>query len=276
VWRDDVAPSITRPKKRRKRLRGGFFFWVCSTSTRTTHSSRRPSAPQARSQRSVRGASLGFRTRLSIAPRGRITQSQRSSSPQRSVRAWGRDRPRGHRSSSGPWEITGTAEHHIEEGVHRDHHKGRTDTCRSEATSSFEPSVEGARLAQSFVSVCRAVGVARDQNQSDQGIVSWPSGPDDDDAGTLPATLAFDYDAVFGTVLNRFRWCKRGRGRMPAHGVRQRQSDTGAMLNLKDTVRCHRARGVRNPAQCGRVTAVNQWYRVPFSSTRWQRWCRRA
>jgi UDP-sulfoquinovose synthase len=98
---------------------------------------------------------------------------------------------------------------------------------------------------------CRAWGLrATDLNQ---GIVYGQA----TDETTLHADLAtrFDYDAVFGTVLNRFVVQAIAGEPLSVYG---RGNQTRGMLDIRDTVRCIEL-ALLHPADAGEYRVFNQF-----------------
>jgi len=114
---------------------------------------------------------------------------------------------------------------------------------------------------------CRIWGLrATDLNQ---GIVYGQSTPETD-LDPLLATR-FDYDGVFGTVLNRF--CVQAVTGHPLT-VYGSGGQTRGMLNIRDTLACVTL-ALENPAGRGEFRVFNQ-FTESFSCARWRRWSRRS
>ena len=158
----------------------------------------------------------------------------------------------------------GTPNIDIEEGFIEITHKGRTDiTALPQAAGVLLPPVQGPRQPQHQFA-CRIWGLrATDLNQ---GIVYGQETEETD----LHPDLAtrFDYDGVFGTVLNRF--CVQAVVGHPLTRLRQRGPDPGHARHPRHPGL--RRAGVDQPGRQGRVPGVQPVHRVLQRRSRWPRW----
>ena len=81
----------------------------------------------------------------------------------------------------------------------------------------------------------------------------------------------FDYDEVFGTVLNRF--CVQAAVGHPLT-VYGKGGQTRGFLDIRDTVRCIEL-ACLNPAGHGRVPGVQSVHGAVFGAASWRSWCKR-
>jgi UDP-sulfoquinovose synthase len=145
----------------------------------------------------------------------------------------------------------GTPDIDIEEGFIEITHKGRTDTLPFPKQPGSFYHLSKVHDSHNLAFVCRAWGLrATDLNQ---GIVYGQA----TDETILHPDLAtrFDYDAVFGTVLNRFVVQAVAGYPLTVYG---RGNQTRGMLNIKDTVRCIEL-ALLNPARTGEYRVFNQF-----------------
>ena len=98
---------------------------------------------------------------------------------------------------------------------------------------------------------CRAWGLR--STDLNQGVVYGQSTPET----TMDPDLAtrFDYDAVFGTVLNRFVIQAAAGEPLTVYG---KGGQTRGFLDIRDTLACVEL-AVRNPAQAGEFRVFNQF-----------------
>ena len=80
----------------------------------------------------------------------------------------------------------------------------------------------------------------------------------------------FDYDEVFGTVLNRF--CVQAAVGHPLT-VYGKGGQTRGFLDIRDTVRCIEM-ACLNPARARRMPRVQPVHRAVLPCWSWPRWCR--
>ena len=139
----------------------------------------------------------------------------------------------------------------IEEGFIEITHKGRTDTVPYPKQPGSFYHLSKVHDSHNILFACRIWGVrATDLNQ---GVVYGQ----ETDETTMHADLAtrFDYDAVFGTVLNRF--CVQAAIGHPLT-VYGKGGQTRGFLDIRDTVRCIEL-ACLNPALPGECRVFNQF-----------------
>jgi UDP-sulfoquinovose synthase len=145
----------------------------------------------------------------------------------------------------------GTPNIDIEEGFIEVTHKGRTDTLPFPKQPGSFYHLSKVHDSHNLAFACRTWGLrATDLNQ---GIVYGQV----TDETTMHPELAtrFDYDAVFGTVLNRFVVQLVAGTPLTVYG---RGNQTRGMLNIKDTVRCIEL-ALLNPADQAEYRVFNQF-----------------
>jgi len=145
----------------------------------------------------------------------------------------------------------GTPNIDIEEGFITIEHKGRTDTLPFPKQPGSFYHLSKVHDSHNIAFACRAWGLrATDLNQ---GIVYGEA----TDETVLHPELAtrFDYDAVFGTVLNRFIVQAIAGYPLTVYG---KGNQTRGMLNIRDTVRCIEL-ALLNPAGPGEYRVFNQF-----------------
>jgi len=145
----------------------------------------------------------------------------------------------------------GTPNIDIEEGFIEINHNGRMDTLPFPKQPGSFYHLSKVHDSHNLAFVCRAWGLsATDLNQ---GIVY---GQVTDETSMHPdLATRFDYDAVFGTVLNRFVVQTVAGAPITVYGKGQQ---TRGMLNIKDTVRCIEL-ALLNPAAPGEYRVFNQF-----------------
>lgn len=145
----------------------------------------------------------------------------------------------------------GTPNIDIEEGFIEITHKGRTDTLPFPKQPGSFYHLSKVHDSHNVAFACRTWGLrATDLNQ---GIVY---GQVTDETAMHPdLATRFDYDAVFGTVLNRFVVQAVAGTPLTVYG---RGDQTRGMLNIKDTVRCIEL-ALLNPAADGEYRVFNQF-----------------
>ncbi|HUC05214.1 MAG TPA: NAD-dependent epimerase/dehydratase family protein [Acidimicrobiales bacterium] len=139
----------------------------------------------------------------------------------------------------------------IEEGYIEITHKGRTDVLPYPKQPGSFYHLSKVHDSHNIMFACRVWGLrATDLNQ---GIVYGQSTPETD----LDPVLAtrFDYDGVFGTVLNRF--CVQAVMGYPLT-VYGAGGQTRGMLNIRDTLACVTL-ALENPADRGEFRVFNQF-----------------
>ncbi|MHB1550445.1 MAG: NAD-dependent epimerase/dehydratase family protein [Vulcanimicrobiaceae bacterium] len=148
----------------------------------------------------------------------------------------------------------GTPNIDIEEGFITIEHKGRTDTLPfPKQPGSFYHLTKVSDSDQIYFA-CRTWQLrATDLNQ---GVVYGIETPET--FLSAPLVNRFDYDGVYGTVLNRF--CVQAALRHPLT-VYGRGGQTRAFLDIRDTVACIEL-ALLNPAQPGEYRVFNQFTEV--------------
>jgi UDP-sulfoquinovose synthase len=145
----------------------------------------------------------------------------------------------------------GTPNIDIEEGFIEITHNGRTDTLPFPKQPGSFYHLSKVHDSHNIAFTCRTWGLrATDLNQ---GIV-YGQGTDET---TLHPDLAtrFDYDAVFGTVLNRFIVQAVAGYPLTVYG---NGNQTRGMLNIRDTVACIEL-ALLHPAKVGEYRVFNQF-----------------
>lgn len=145
----------------------------------------------------------------------------------------------------------GTPNIDIEEGFIEIHHNGRSDVLPYPKQPPSFYHLSKVHDSHNIQFVCKTWGIrATDLNQ---GIVY---GVETDETAGIPAlTNRYDYDEVFGTVLNRF--CVQAAVGHPLT-VYGKGGQTRGMLNIRDTVRCIEI-ALENPAAPGQYRVFNQF-----------------
>jgi len=139
----------------------------------------------------------------------------------------------------------------IEEGFIEITHKGRTDVLPYPKQPGSFYHLSKVHDSHNIMFACRVWGLrATDLNQ---GIVYGQS-TDETDLDPALATR-FDYDGVFGTVLNRF--CVQAVTGHPLT-VYGAGGQTRGMLNIRDTLACVTL-ALENPAERGEFRVFNQF-----------------
>ena len=139
----------------------------------------------------------------------------------------------------------------IEEGFIEITHKGRTDVLPYPKQPGSFYHLSKVHDSHNIMFACRVWGLR--STDLNQGIVYGQS-TDETDLDPALATR-FDYDGVFGTVLNRF--CVQAMTGHPltVYGV---GGQTRGMLNIRDTLACV-ALALENPADPGEYRVFNQF-----------------
>jgi UDP-sulfoquinovose synthase len=145
----------------------------------------------------------------------------------------------------------GTPNIDIEEGWLEVTHKGRTDRLPYPKQPGSFYHLSKVHDSHNIMFCCRAWGLrATDLNQ---GVVY---GVETDETALDPGLATrFDYDGVFGTVLNRFVVQAALGHPLTVYGT---GGQTRAFLNILDTVRCLSI-AVENPAEAGEFRVFNQF-----------------
>jgi UDP-sulfoquinovose synthase len=145
----------------------------------------------------------------------------------------------------------GTPNIDIEEGYITIHHNGRSDRLPYPKQPGSFYHLSKVHDSHNIHFVCRIWGLrATDLNQ---GVVY---GSTTDELGEDPALATrFDYDTVWGTVLNRF--CVQAAVGQPLT-VYGKGGQTRGLLDIRDTVACIRL-ALDNPAEPGEMRVYNQF-----------------
>jgi UDP-sulfoquinovose synthase len=145
----------------------------------------------------------------------------------------------------------GQPEIDIEEGYIRIEHKGRSDVLPFPKLPASLYHCSKVHDSTNIHFACRTWGLrATDLNQ---GVVYGIDTPET--AGDERLITRFDYDEVFGTVLNRF--CLQAVIGHPLT-VYGSGGQTRGFLNIRDTLQCVEL-AVANPAQAGEFRVFNQF-----------------
>jgi UDP-sulfoquinovose synthase len=139
----------------------------------------------------------------------------------------------------------------IEEGFIEITHKGRTDVLPFPKQPGSFYHLSKVHDSHNIMFACRIWGIR--STDLNQGIVYGQS-TDETDLDPVLATR-FDYDGVFGTVLNRF--CVQAVTGHPltVYGI---GGQTRGMLNIRDTLACVEL-ALENPAAPGEFRVFNQF-----------------
>jgi UDP-sulfoquinovose synthase len=145
----------------------------------------------------------------------------------------------------------GTPNIDIEEGFLEIEHNGRKDTLPFPKQPGSFYHLSKVHDSHNIMFTCKIWGLrATDLNQ---GVVY---GTVTDEVSIDEALInRFDYDEVFGTVLNRF--CAQAAIGMPLT-VYGKGGQTRGFLDIRDTVRCIEL-ACLNPAKCGEFRVFNQF-----------------
>lgn len=158
--------------------------------------------------------------------------------------------PEAHLVKLGTMGEYGTPNIDIEEGYIEIEHKGRKDTLPFPKQPMSFYHLSKVHDSHNIMFVCKTWGLrATDLNQA---VVY---GIDTDETRLHPELrTSFHYDAVFGTVLNRF--CVQAVAGIPLT-VYGKGGQTRGVLNIRDTLQCVEL-AVRNPAGAGECRVYNQ------------------
>jgi UDP-sulfoquinovose synthase len=139
----------------------------------------------------------------------------------------------------------------IEEGFIEITHKGRTDVLPYPKQPGSFYHLSKVHDSANIMFACKVWGLR--STDLNQGIVYGQSTPESD----LDPVLAtrFDYDGVFGTVLNRF--CVQAVMGLPLT-VYGAGGQTRGMLNIRDTLACVTL-ALEHPAAAGEFRVFNQF-----------------
>jgi UDP-sulfoquinovose synthase len=155
----------------------------------------------------------------------------------------------------------------IEEGFIEITHKGRTDTLPFPKQPNSFYHLSKVHDSHNITFACRVWGIrATDLNQ---GIVYGQSTPETEMHPDLQTR--FDYDAVFGTVLNRFAVQAAVGYPLTVYG---KGGQTRAMLDIRDTLACVEL-ACLNPADAGEFRVFNQ-FTESFSVRDLAEWVKRV
>jgi UDP-sulfoquinovose synthase len=159
--------------------------------------------------------------------------------------------PKAHLVKLGTMGEYGTPNIEIEEGFITIEHKGRTDTLPFPKTPNSFYHLTKVHDSDQLYFACRTWGVrATDLHQGVVYGIETQATPADG-----PLANRYDYDGVFGTVLNRF--CVQAAAGVPLtiHGT---GGQTRAFLDIRDTVRCVQL-AIERPAGIGEYRVFNQF-----------------
>jgi UDP-sulfoquinovose synthase len=155
----------------------------------------------------------------------------------------------------------------IEEGFIEITHKGRTDTLPFPKQPNSFYHLSKVHDSHNITFACKVWGIrATDLNQ---GIVYGQSTPET--AMHPDLETRFDYDAVFGTVLNRFAVQAAVGYPLTVYG---KGGQTRAMLDIRDTLACVEL-ACLNPANRGEFRVFNQ-FTESFSVLDLAEWVKRV
>jgi UDP-sulfoquinovose synthase len=145
----------------------------------------------------------------------------------------------------------GTPNIDIEEGYIEITHRGRTDVLPFPKQPGSFYHLSKVHDSHNIAFCCRAWGLR--STDLNQGVVYGQSTPET----TMDPDLAtrFDYDAVFGTVLNRFVIQAAAGEPLTVYG---KGGQTRGFLDIRDTLACIEL-AVRNPAEAGEFRVFNQF-----------------
>ena len=145
----------------------------------------------------------------------------------------------------------GTPNIDIEEGYIEITHRGRTDILPFPKQPGSFYHLSKVHDSHNIAFCCRAWGLR--STDLNQGVVYGQSTPE----STLHPDLAtrFDYDAVFGTVLNRFVIQAAAGEPLTIYG---KGGQTRGFLDIRDTLACIEL-AIRNPADAGEFRVFNQF-----------------
>ena len=145
----------------------------------------------------------------------------------------------------------GTPNIDIEEGYIEITHRGRTDVLPFPKQPGSFYHLSKVHDSHNIAFCCRAWGLR--STDLNQGVVYGQSTPET----TMDPDLAtrFDYDAVFGTVLNRFVIQAAAGEPLTVYG---KGGQTRGFLDIRDTLACVEL-AIRNPAKAGEFRVFNQF-----------------
>ena len=145
----------------------------------------------------------------------------------------------------------GTPNIDIEEGYIEITHRGRTDVLPFPKQPGSFYHLSKVHDSHNIAFCCRAWGLR--STDLNQGVVYGQSTPET----SLHPDLAtrFDYDGVFGTVLNRFVIQAAAGEALTVYG---KGGQTRGFLDIRDTLACVEL-AIRHPAQSGEFRVFNQF-----------------
>src|SRR5919106_829781 len=145
----------------------------------------------------------------------------------------------------------GTPNIDIEEGFIEIHHNGRSDVLPYPKQASSFYHLSKVHDSHNILFTCRAWGLR--STDLNQGVVY---GVHTDETALHPGLATrFDYDDVWGTVLNRF--CVQATINHPLT-VYGKGGQTRGFLNIRDPLQCVEL-AVENPAKAGEFRVFNQF-----------------
>jgi UDP-sulfoquinovose synthase len=159
--------------------------------------------------------------------------------------------PESHLVKLGTMGEYGTPNIDIEEGFLEVTHKGRTDVLPYPKQAASFYHLSKVHDSNNIMFVCRAWGLR--STDLNQGVVY---GVHTDETALHPGLATrFDYDDVWGTVLNRY--CVQAAINHPLT-VYGKGGQTRGFLDIRDTLRCVELAAV-NPAEAGEYRVFNQF-----------------
>jgi UDP-sulfoquinovose synthase len=159
--------------------------------------------------------------------------------------------PESHLVKLGTMGEYGTPNIDIEEGFLEVTHKGRTDVLPYPKQAASFYHLSKVHDSNNIMFVCRAWGLR--STDLNQGVVY---GVHTDETALHPGLATrFDYDDVWGTVLNRY--CVQAAINHPLT-VYGKGGQTRGFLDIRDTLRCVELATV-NPAEAGEYRVFNQF-----------------
>ncbi|MCU1491076.1 MAG: NAD-dependent epimerase/dehydratase, partial [Acidimicrobiaceae bacterium] len=155
----------------------------------------------------------------------------------------------------------------IEEGFIEIHHKGRSDVLPFPKSPNSFYHLSKVHDSANIQFACRIWGLR--STDLNQGIVYGQETPET--ALHPDLETRFDYDAVFGTVLNRFAVQAAVGYPLTVYG---KGGQTRAMLDIRDTLACVELACI-NPAEAGEFRVFNQ-FTESFSVRQLAEWVQRV
>ncbi len=145
----------------------------------------------------------------------------------------------------------GTPDIDIEEGFIEIEHNGRRDRLPYPKQAGSFYHLSKVHDSHNILFACRAWGLA--STDLNQGVVYGVA--TEETAMHRELATRFDYDGIWGTVLNRF--CVQAAIGRPV-SVYGRGGQTRGFLDIRDTVRCVEL-AIANPAEAGEYRVFNQF-----------------